>query len=84
MGFINVEMPIDVFVAKDACLLEKYANRVTERMFIIMYVNCPACSGTGRVTVINTIITDRGTKWQQSADEQVEIDCTECENETTE
>ena len=42
---------------------------------------CETCEGTGRVEVTNTVTVDRGTKWQRSDDEMVEIECPECNGE---
>ena len=40
---------------------------------------CETCDGTGRVTEVNTVVTDRGTRWQRSADEMVTSECSSCD-----
>ncbi len=40
---------------------------------------CEACDGTGRVVEVVTHVVDRRTKWQRSADEQLNVDCPSCD-----
>jgi len=39
---------------------------------------CDTCDGSGRVVETTTHTVDRGTKWQRSADEQIEVECPSC------
>lgn len=41
---------------------------------------CPTCDGTKRVPEPNVIVVDRGTKWQRSYSEIVNIECPDCFN----
>ena len=42
---------------------------------------CETCEGTGKVQISNDVVTDRGSKWQQSAVEMVWIECPHCDGE---
>ena len=40
---------------------------------------CETCNGTGRVTVVDKVILDRGLEWRRSYEYECTLECDDCQ-----